>query len=336
MNKYTKKTKVIIISSLILLMLSIILSMTVGSFRMSIIDIFTLSFLQDDTTKTIFLDIRLPRILNILFIGAALACSGNILQSLLQNNLAEPGIIGISAGAGLGAIIMFLIPNFSTYILLTPVAFIFAMSTTFLIFAIAKALTNKYTNFLSSNKIILAGIAINALLSAANGLLLIVAGKANTQIIFWLTGGVSGKGWFEFFFSAPFIIIGIIIAFLIRKELGILSTGIEIAQSLGVSTKRIQIVSILTASLLAAAAVSVAGIIVFVGLIIPNIAKLILQGDNKNVIVVSTILGSIFMVLSDLLARTLIAPAEIPVGIITSFIGAPVFIWLIIRNSNIV
>jgi len=312
------------------------LSMTVGSFQMSLVDVFTFSFLQDDTAKKIFLDIRLPRILNALFIGAALACSGNILQSLLQNNLAEPGIIGISAGAGLGAIIMFLIPNFSTYILLTPVAFIFAMSTTFLIFAIAKALTTKYTNFLSSNKIILAGIAINALLSAANGLLLIIAGKANTQIIFWLTGGVSGKGWFEFSFSAPFIIIGLIISLLIRKELAILSSGVEIAQSLGVSTKTIQIISILTASLLAAAAVSVAGIIVFVGLIIPNIARLILQGDNKNAIAISTILGAIFMVLSDLLARTLIAPAEVPVGIITSFIGAPIFIWLIIRTSNIV
>lgn len=336
MNKYIEKTKITIISSLILLILSVTLSMAVGSFRISIIDVLTLSFLQDNTAKTIFLDIRLPRILNALFIGAALACSGNILQSLLQNNLAEPGIIGISAGAGLGAIIMFLISNFSTYILLTPVAFIFAMSTTFLIFAIAKALTNKYTNFLSSNKIILAGIAINALLSATNGLLLIVAGKANTQIIFWLTGGVSGKGWFEFSFSIPFIIIGIITSFLIRKELGILSTGIEIAQSLGISTKKIQIVSILTASLLAAAAVSVGGIIVFVGLIIPNIARLILPGDNKNAIVVSTILGAIFMVLSDLLARTLIAPTEIPVGIITSFIGAPIFIWLIIKTSNVV
>lgn len=336
MNKYTKKAEVIIIGSLIFLILSVIVSIAAGSFKLSLIDVFTLSFLKDSTARTILLDIRLPRVLNALFIGAALACSGNILQSLLQNNLAEPGIIGISAGAGLGAIIMFLMPNFSTYLFLTPVAFIFAMSTTFLIFAIAKALTNKYTNFLSSNKIILAGIAINALLSAANGLLLILAGKANSQIIFWLTGGLSGKGWFEFLFSAPFITIGIITSFLIRKELGILSTGTEIAQSLGVSTKKIQIISILTASLLAAAAVSVAGIIAFVGLIVPNIARLILKGNNRNIIFMSTILGAIFMVLSDLLARTLITPAEIPVGIITSFIGAPIFIWLIIKTSNTV
>jgi len=290
---------------------------------------------NDPIVKKIFYDIRLPRLLNAILTGASLSCSGLILQSLLRNNLAEPGLIGISAGAGLGAILVFTFNILFSFSLLTPVSFIFALLTTLLIYYIAKGLNSKYTNFLSSNKIILAGIAISALLSSVNGFLLIVAGKDVSQIIFWLSGGLNGKGWTEFNSTIIFAAVGLISALLISKELNVISLGDEVSASLGVNLKRVQALSIGIASLLAASAVSVAGIISFAGLVIPNISRIITGPDNRYSIPCTILLGSVFLVISDLIAKTIIAPSEIPVGIITSFIGAPVFIWLILKRKRI-
>lgn len=316
------------------LIFSIIISLFIGSVNIPVSEIFNIFNSENDTYKKIILDLRLPRVLNAVFIGAALSCSGCILQSLLKNNLAEPGLLGISAGAGLGAIIVFTLPLSYTFFLLTPVSFIFALLATMLIFLIANGFNNKYTNFIYSNKIILAGIAINALLSSVNGFLMIVAGESITQILFWLNGGLSGRGWNEFLYSSPFILTGIIVSFLLSKNLNILSLGNEMATSLGLNLKFMQRISIFLSSVLAAAAVSVAGIISFVGLIIPNIGRMLTGEDNRFAIPCSVILGAIFLVISDLIARTVISPSEIPVGIVTSFIGAPVFIWLILKKQK--
>jgi iron complex transport system permease protein len=180
----------------------------------------------------------------------------------------------------------------------------------------------------------LAGIAINALLASVNGFLLLVSGSGVIQIVNWLSGGFSGRGWNEFFISMPFSVAGIIAAVLLSKEMNLLYLGEEIAMSLGLNVKLIQRLSIALASLLAAAAVSVAGIISFVGLIIPNISRLIIGNDYKYNLICSLLLGGIFVVISDILARTIIAPSELPAGIFTSFIGAPVFIWLIFKKQN--
>jgi len=288
---------------------------------------------MNNNLMTIFYEIRLPRTLNAILIGSALSCSGIILQTLLRNNLAEPGLLGISAGAGLGAIILFILP-FAPFYLVAPASFVTALATTLVIFYISKGLNSKYTNFLSSNKIILAGIAINALLSAINGFLLIYSGKSLTHIIYWLSGGLSGRGWSEFLPTFIFILAGIIIAVFLSKEFNVLSLGNELSVSLGLNTKKLQNISIAISSILAAAAVSVAGIISFVGLIVPNISKLLLGSDHRYSIPGSILLGSVFLLISDTIARTIISPSEIPVGIVTSFIGAPVFIWLIIRKGD--
>jgi len=328
------KKLLILIVLFFILIISIIISLIIGSSSISPADIFNLFSVNNEINKKILLDIRLPRIINAVFVGASLACSGIILQSLLRNNLAESGLLGISAGAGLGAILFFLLPFSISFKLLNPVSFIFAVVTTLLIFFIAKGINNKYTNFLSSNKIILAGIAINAFLSSINGFLLLYSGKSVTQIIYWLSGGLSGRGWNEVQLSYIFVIAGLTGALLISKELNILNLGDELSVSLGLRVKTVQRLSIAISSLLAASAVSVAGIISFVGLIVPNISKLIIGSDNRFSIPCSILLGSIFLVVSDTIARILIAPSEIPVGIVTSFIGAPLFIWLILRKSD--
>lgn len=330
--------KIIILLSLsIILIVSIIVSISLGNINISLLEIIGIFNTNDEVAKKVILDIRLPRVLNSAVIGFALSASGIVLQSLLRNNLAEPGLLGISAGAGFGAIMVFVLGISVSFWLVTPFAFATAMLTTLLIFFIARGMNSKYSNFISSNKIILAGLAVNAFLGSINGFLLLQSGENVKQILYWLNGSLSGRGWEEFNIVVLPIFIALIIAALMSKELNVMNLGEEFALSLGVNLKRMQGISIAIASILAACAVAVAGIITFVGLIVPNIAKLIIGSDYRYTIPCSILLGGIFMVISDTLARLVIAPAEIPVGVVTSFIGAPVFIWLIYkRNKQVV
>jgi iron complex transport system permease protein len=324
----------ILIFLLLALILSVFIALISGSSFIPPDVLLNINSPANEISKKIIFDIRLPRILNAISVGASLSCAGIILQSLLRNNLAEPGLLGISAGAGFGAIVLFMLPYPFMIALLTPVSFVFAIITTIIIFNIAKGLNNKYTNFLSSNKIILAGIAINALLSSINGFFLLVSGKNLTQIIYWLSGGLSGRGWNDFYSTIIFVVIGLVVSILLSKELNVLNLGDEISISLGLNIKTVQKISIAVSSLLAASAVSVAGIISFVGLVVPNISKLWIGNDSRYNIPCTILLGSIFLLVSDTIARTIISPAEIPVGIVTSFIGAPIFIWLILKKGN--
>ena len=325
----------IILSLFILTIIVCAVSLTLGAVKIPISQILTFNSINDESIRKVLFDIRLPRLLNTIVVGASLSCSGIILQSLLRNNLAEPGLLGISAGAGLGAIIMFLLPAAVPFYFITPVSFAFAVLSTLVIYFSARFSTDKYSNFISTNKIILTGIAISALLASVNGLLLILAGQSVNQILFWLNGGLAGRGWNEFTMTSIPVLIGLVISFFYSKEFNVLNLGDELAISLGLNLKKIQIVSIILASLLAACAVSIAGIISFVGLIIPNIAKLLVGNDYRYTIPASVLLGIIFLSVSDVIARIIIAPAELPVGIITSFLGAPVFIWLIMKNKTV-
>lgn len=320
---------------MVLLFISFIISLSLGSISIPLMDIIFNSTNDNDVYKKILYDIRLPRVLNSMLVGSSLSCSGIVLQSMLRNNLAEPGLLGISAGAGLGAILIFISSVSLPFIFITPVSFIFAVTTTFIIFSVAKGFQNKFTNYISTNKIILTGIAISALISSVNGFLLLISGSSMTQILYWLNGGLSGRGWNEFYIGVIFIVIGIVVSVFISKDLNVLSLGEELSISLGLNLKNIQRTSIIVSSLLAASAVSIAGIISFVGLIIPNLSKLLIGNDYRYAIPCTIILGALFLLISDTIARLIIAPAEIPVGIVTSFIGAPVFIWLILRKKSV-
>ncbi|MEO8446179.1 MAG: iron ABC transporter permease [bacterium] len=328
--------KVLILLGLfILLIISFLISLSIGSVSIPLNDIVNIFSAGNETNKKILLDIRLPRVLNAIIVGASLSCSGIILQSMLRNNLAEPGLLGISAGAGLGAILIFILPFSLPLMIITPVAFLFAIATTVMIFNISKGFAAKSLNSISTGKIILTGIAVSALISSVNGFLLLTSGSSITQILYWLNGGLSGRGWNEFTMGIFFILFGIAGAIIISKDLNVLNLGEELSVSLGLNLKRIQRSSIILSSLLAASAVSIAGIISFVGLIVPNLSKLIIGNDYRYSIPCTVILGAIFLLVSDTIARTVIAPAEIPVGIVTSFIGAPVFIWLILRKKKL-
>ena len=329
----SKKLFILSVLSVILL-ISFLISLSVGSVSVSFGEMMNIFSDGNETSRRILLDIRLPRVLNAMLVGASLSCSGIILQSMLRNNLAEPGLLGISAGAGLGAILIFILPVSVPFMFITPVSFLFAVTTTGIIFYFARGFGNKYFNSISTNKIILTGIAISALISSVNGFLLLISGSSVNQILYWLNGGFSGRGWNEFYVGIIFVVTGIIGSVLISKDLNVMNLGDELSVSLGLNLKRFQKVSVILSSLLAASAVSIAGIISFVGLIIPNLSRLLIGDDHRYTIPCSVILGAIFLLVSDTIARTVISPAEIPVGIITSFIGAPVFIWLIMRKKG--
>lgn len=329
----SKKLFILSVLSVILL-ISFLISLSVGSVSVSFGEMMNIFSDGNETSRRILMDIRLPRVLNAMLVGASLSCSGIILQSMLRNNLAEPGLLGISAGAGLGAILIFILPVSVPFMFITPVSFLFAVTTTGIIFYFARGFGNKYFNSISTNKIILTGIAISALISSVNGFLLLISGSSVNQILYWLNGGFSGRGWNEFSVGIIFVVTGIIGSVLISKDLNVMNLGDELSVSLGLNLKRFQKVSVILSSLLAASAVSIAGIISFVGLIIPNLSRLLIGDDHRYAIPCSVILGAIFLLVSDTIARTVISPAEIPVGIITSFIGAPVFIWLIMRKKS--
>ncbi len=327
--------KVFILSGLLIsLCVSFFVALSLGSVSISLGEIVSIFSSGSEVNRKILLDIRLPRVINSMLVGSSLSCSGIVLQSMLRNNLAEPGLLGISAGAGLGAILLFILPVSVPFLFITPVAFLFAVTTTAIIFYFAKGFGKNYSGFISTNKIILTGIAISALISSVNGFLLLISGSSVTQILYWLNGGLSGRGWNEFFTGVIFIAAGIAGSVFISKDLNVLNLGEELSISLGLNIKRIQRSSIIISSLLAASAVSIAGIISFVGLIIPNVSKLLIGNDYRYAIPCTVLLGALFLLVSDTIARMVIAPAEIPVGVVTSFIGAPVFIWLILRKKK--
>ncbi|MEO8664247.1 MAG: iron ABC transporter permease [Ignavibacteria bacterium] len=327
--------KVFILTGLaICLLIVFLISLSIGSVSIPLNEIMNIFSSGNESNKKILFDIRLPRVLNSMLVGSALSCSGIILQSMLRNDLAEPGLLGISAGAGLGAILIFILPLSLPFIVITPVSFLFAVFTTTLIFYFAKGFGSNNLNYISTNKIILTGIAVSALISSINGFLLLISGSSMTQILYWLNGGLSGRGWNEFSIGVFFVVFGLACSVFISKDLNVLNLGEELAISLGLNLKRIQRTSIIISSLLAASAVSIAGIISFVGLIVPNLSRLLIGNDYRYAVPCSIILGAIFLLVSDTIARMVISPAELPVGIVTSFIGAPVFIWLILRRRS--
>ncbi len=318
----------------LLLVLSTVAALLTGTVKVGMSEVISALSGNGGVNSDILIYIRLPRIANAIVVGACLSCAGIMLQAALRNNLAEPGLLGISAGAGLGAIIVFLIPTYFSFSLLMPVSFVFAVMSTALIFVIASGLKGIYRSYISSNTIILTGIALSALISALNGFLMLASGSSITQIVYWLNGGLSGRGWEELVPVIPFASIGILLTVVLSKDLNIMNFGEEMSSSLGLDMKKFQRLSIFASSLLAASAVSIAGIVSFAGLIVPNLTRLVIGNDYRYSVPCSVIMGSSFILISDTIARTIAAPAEIPLGIVTSFIGAPVFIWLLIKGNR--
>lgn len=326
MQPDARKRVIIAFAGLIMLVTGFSLSVLTGSVSIPIDDILRV-FSGEETGGLyhVIMNIRLPRIIVGGLVGINLALSGAILQSILKNPLADPGIIGISSGAGLAAMVVMII--FPAFTHLVPVAaFVGAMLTTTVIYILA------YENGAHPLRLVLAGVAWAAFLGAFMTTLMVLHSDKVQGTVNWMAGALSGRSWTHVQMILPYSLIGIIGAVACGKYLNILALGDDVARGLGMSVEKSKLVMVILAALLAASAVSVAGMLGFVGLVIPHITRLIIGSDNRFLIPFSAIFGALTVIAADTTARILFRPFELPVGVIMAFAGAPFFLYLLNRG----
>ena len=284
------------------------------------------------STDTILFMLRIPRMVMMCLAGAALAGSGACYQGLFRNPLADPYLIGVSSGAGLGAIIAMSIPwqysKLSAF--MVPLfAFVFAIITVFLVFNLGRM-----GGYLNITGLLLAGTAVNALASALSSMWILVSGLEIKRSFSWMLGGGGIAGWDRILFTAPLILIGIFGQLRYAYPLNILQFGEDQAIQLGIPVNKVRIRLIIYATLTTSAAIACTGVIGFVGLIVPHLLRILCGNDYRHLIPLSTAGGALMLSLSDILARILLAPQEISVGVITAVTGAPFFLWILNRSNQ--
>ena len=284
------------------------------------------------TEELVITQLRLPRIIVGTLVGMALGIAGATMQGLFRNPMADPGIIGVSAGGALGAVSAIALGVSGIfYQALSVFAFLGAVGAAFLVFGIA-SIGGRF----SMATLLLAGVALSAFFSAivAAIMVLVPSNEALREILFWLTGGLDSRSWEHVRLAAPPILGGSAVIFMLSRDLNLLMLGDDEAKSMGVRVSVIRPVLLATAALITGVAVAVSGTIAFVGLVVPHILRLVVGPDHRLLIPLSAVGGALFIVIADTIARTVVQPAEFRVGIITAFVGAPFFIFLLIRNKQ--
>jgi len=281
----------------------------------------------------IYVQVRLPRIMLAAIVGAALACSGVVFQALLRNPLADPYILGISSGAGLGTIIAVLSGFSWTLWGRSPIAlfaFAGALGTVWLVWFIGR-----FTGKSNVTGLLLAGVVVNAFFSAIIMFLTSVAKSQQVySTIFWLMGNMTEEDFFVLWTSAGCVAAGILALFYISPQLNVICFGEDDARSMGVNTTQTQTIAFAIAAAITAIAVSLSGLIGFVGLIVPHGVRLVSGPDHRQLLPLSAIIGGIFLVAADTLARIIVAPAQLPVGVITAIVGGPFFLILLAKYTK--
>lgn len=284
------------------------------------------------STEKILFMLRIPRTVMMCLAGAALACSGASYQGLFRNPLADPYLIGVSSGAGLGAVIALSI-NWSyskMAAFITPMfAFGFALITVFIVFNLGRM-----GGYLNITGLLLAGVALNAFTSALSSAWILMTGMEPKRSFSWMLGGGGIAGWNQILVTAPMILIGIIGQLHYAYPLNILQFGEEQALQLGIPVNKVRIRMIIYATLSTSAAIAVTGVIGFVGLIVPHLLRILIGADYRKLIPLSIAGGAALLTLSDILARIVMRPQEIPVGVITALAGAPFFLWILNRSNH--
>lgn len=283
--------------------------------------------------RDILLQIRVPRVLLAAAVGSSLAVAGTVFQGLFRNPMADPYVIGISSGAALGAVFAML-GGFSIVLggfgAVPLFAFAGGIATIMLVYSMARV-----GQAVPVMTLLLAGIAVSAFLSAIVSLLTYFAGERLHMVVFWLMGGLGGATWHTVKVMIPYALAGYICVSIFSRELNAMLLGEETASHLGVDTEKVKKILLVGASLLVAAAVSTSGIIGFVGLVVPHFVRLVAGPDHRFLIPASALLGATLLIATDMLARVIIAPTELPVGIITALIGAPMFIYLLKKRRKL-
>jgi iron complex transport system permease protein len=275
--------------------------------------------------------IRLPRVVVAGVVGAGLATAGAMMQSLFRNPLAEPSLTGVGPGAVLGAVVVFVTGWSTASVVMLPLSAIGgALLALFLVYAIAtRGGATPITTLL------LAGIAVGSFLTAISSLLIsvnIVTWQVAQEIVFWMMGGLDGRTWAHVWLSLPFVAVGLVAAMFQTRTLDLLLLGEESASALGVEIEGAKRLLVFTSALLTGASVAVAGLVGFVGLIIPHAVRLLLGPGHRTLVPASAVSGAAFLIGCDLLARTVRPPAEIRLGVVTALCGAPFFLLLLLRR----
>jgi len=326
----TKHKKWIILSAF----LSVLVVVVAPFFGMESISLTSLFSSDISNVKSdIFWRIRVPRIIISFIAGSSLAISGMVFQSMFRNSLATPFTLGVSSGAAFGAALYVKIGLIFSLLGIagqTIFAFVGALISIGIVYILSKI-----KNGFSVGTMLLAGVAINFFFSSLILFIQFISDFTSSyRIIRWLMGGFEIIGYSDIYNILPFIIVGTIIILLLSTELNLLSLGEDIAVSRGISLIKVKNILFFATSLMVSGVISVVGPIGFVGMMVPHISRLLIGSDHKNLAPLNLLLGGAFLVFCDTLSRILIAPAEIPVGVITALLGGPFFIWLLIKSSN--
>lgn len=344
MQNLSYKTIYVVLA--LLLVVCLLLSAGIGAVHLSIGEI--MDMLQHKMSNSgvsvnpvhegLFFQIRLPRTVLCVLVGASLSVSGAMMQSLFRNPIVEPGLIGTSAGSALGAALIIVLGKASFFdslsifgdLLMPLCAFAGGLVATLLVYYFSASL-----NKVNISIMVLAGIAVNAIAGGATGFLAYIARDPQARsITFWNLGSLSGANWKIVLIVAVSTITGILLSLRYAKSLNALQLGDSEAGYLGVQTERMKMSVIVVNTLLVSVATSMVGVIAFVGLIVPHLLRLVKGSDSRYLLIGSALLGAVILLLADVLCRVVIAPAEMPIGIITAFVGAPVFLWLLGRYKN--
>ncbi|KOF21147.1 iron ABC transporter [Ensifer adhaerens] len=288
--------------------------------------------------RIIILDIRLPRAVLGMLVGASLAVSGVVMQGLFRNPLADPGLVGVSSGASLGAVLLIVLgsavfgPLFALFgfYALPVAAFIGGLITTLLLYRIATR-----GGQTSVATLLLAGIALGALTGAFTGVLIFMADdKQLRDVTFWGLGSLAGANWTKIAAAAPIILLSLAVTPFLSRGLNAITLGEAAAFHMGIPVQRMKNIAIVSVAAATGASVAVSGGIGFVGIVVPHLLRLVIGPDHRYLVPASALLGGTLLILADMIARTIASPAELPIGIVTAFIGAPFFLWILLRGRT--
>ena len=349
-SKYSKRSskwKLILLALIAALIATIILCLNIGYAPIKFSDILTILAKQipflngsinsssvSTVNQAIILQIRLPRILAGALVGAGLATAGVMYQGVFRNPMADSYLLGASAGASLGYTLTAIYAGSLALTFLglgvfQVIAFIGAVLTVFLVYFMSRV-----GNKVPMTTLLLSGIVVNIFILALQTVFELRSGKALIGIVAWIAGGFTNITWLDIYAVMPFVLIGIVLAYFFTKDLNMLSMGDDTAQHLGVNTERVRQILLIISSLITGAVVSISGVIGFVGLIIPHMTRLVIGPDHRILLPTSAVVGAIFLILCDSLARVATGASELPVGVITALAGTPFFIYLLRKRKT--
>lgn len=327
-NNRDKNKIAMILFLLVTSVIAVFVCAGIGSIKFTVSEVGKALIVEDESMSRLLVwNLRFPRILTGGLVGICLSLAGCILQGVMNNTMASPSTIGVTSGASfVGYLVLVAFPGYAH---LLPIGSILgAFATTMLIYGLA------YQKGVSPVKMILSGMAVSAMFGAFNDIIKTFFAESLGNVSGFLVGGLNGCTWESFRMILPYALIGMFICMFLPQKMNILMLGDETANSLGLNTERFRLFLIMVSSLLAGAAISVAGLISFVGLVVPHIARLLVGSDYKYLFPVSVLLGFLLIVVCDTIGRVIMPPGEVPVSIILSFIGAPFFLYLLRRKAS--